>query len=297
MTLTNTITLTTVADNHFAVLLAALIKSIEINHRSGEDIHIYIVDDGLSEANRQKLMNSISQEKIQIFWTKIEDAVPSHLSLPLDNSSFPLNTYVRLCLPFYIPQNVDKVIYLDADMIVLEDISKLWHTDLNGKVIAGVVDRSEVVSSSWGGIQNYKELGLHHDTKYFNAGLLMIDLNKWRQQNFTEVVLKCISENRKCATFPDQYGLNVVFANQWLELNSLWNCIPMRNEKNPYLIHFIGRKPIFKGYNYNPKYKEQFFEYVNQTEWKNYRQKSEMNRLAKKLYNVVTKKIKRMVEA
>lgn len=296
MALTNTITLTTVADNHFAVLLAALIKSIEINHQSGEDIHIYIVDDGLSEANRQKLTNSISGQKIKLYWTKIQDAVPAHINLPLDNSSFPLNTYVRLCLPYFIPQNVEKVIYLDVDMIVLEDISKLWNTDLNGKVIAGAVDRSEVVSSTWGGIRNYKELGLPPDTKYFNAGLLVIDLKKWRDQCYTEIVFQCIKENRENATFPDQYGLNVVFANQWCELSSLWNCIPMRNEQNPYLIHFIGRKPIFKGYNYNQKYKEQFFEYVNQTEWKNYRQRSEMNRLAKKLYNVVSKKIKRMVE-
>lgn len=296
MPLPDTITLTTVADNHFAVLLAALIKSIEINHRSGEEIHIYIVDDGISEANRKKLINSISGEKLRMSWIKIKDAIPSHITLPLDSSSFPLNTYIRLCIPYFIPKHLNKVIYLDADMIVLEDISKLWHTDLNDKVIAGVVDRSEVVSSSWGGIQNFEELGLHPDTKYFNTGLLVIDLEKWRQQNFTEVVFRCITQNRKSASFPDQYGLNVVFANQWRELSPLWNCIPMRNEKNPYLIHFIGRKPIFKGYNYNERYKEQFFEYVDQTEWKNYRQRSEMNRLAKKLYNVVSKRIKRMVE-
>jgi len=87
----------------------------------------------------------------------MDDAVGQGSNLPNDKSSFPLSIYIRLFLPFFLPQHVKKAIYLDADMLVLEDVAKLWNTDIGEKIVAGVVDRSQVVSSSWGGIQNYRE--------------------------------------------------------------------------------------------------------------------------------------------
>jgi len=122
--------------------------------------------------------------------------------------------------------------------------------------------------------------------------LLLINLEEWRRKNITERVFKCIKENQEWLNFPDQYGLNVVFANQWYELDYRWNCVPMSTEKQPFIIHFIGRKPIFKGYNYNEQYKQLFFSYLKLTEWRNFKQKSEFDRLAKKLFNKGVKKFK-----
>ncbi len=83
----------------------------------------------------------------------------SKSNLPLDASSFPLNVYARLFIPHFISPLLEKVIYLDVDMIMEKDIQELWNIDLQDKMISGVIDRSGVVSSSWGGISNYKELG------------------------------------------------------------------------------------------------------------------------------------------
>lgn len=284
------ITLVVVCNNHFAVLLAALLKSIDLTHKREEHINLYIVDDGLSGSNRTKLIRCICSAKITLIWVKIGDAIPKGTIIPMDNSSFPISAYLRLFASHFVESNVKKIIYLDADMILLEDISTLWNIDLQGYVVAAVVDRTGKVSNSWGGIKNYKELGLDFEAKYFNSGLLVIDIPKWREMNLTNRILACINENKLYAAFPDQYGLNVVLSNNWLELDPLWNCFPMATAENPYLIHFIGRKPIFKKYDYNQAYKKLFFEYLNQTEWRGFKPQMESSRIFRKFYNMMSKK-------
>lgn len=286
----NVISIVSVCDNHYMVMLSALIKSIELNHHSGEYIDYFIVDDGISEKNRKKLEASINAELIHLNWIKMSEIVHGEIKLPLDYSSFPLNIYIRLFIPYFIPANLRKVIYLDVDMIVCKDISELWSADLGDKVIGGVVDRSDSVSAEWLGIKNYRELGIPAETKYFNSGMLLINPEKWRALNITEKIISCIQDNIKFADFPDQYGLNVVFANQWLELDNRWNSQAMLAIEDPYLIHFTGRKPIYSSYDYNADYREEFFKYIRQTQWADFKPISEFRRLMKKLYNKFEKK-------
>jgi len=281
----NRITIVTICDNHYMMMLAALIKSIEINYRSTDKIDLYIVEDNVSERNKKKLIASVNPELVGLYWLKMSEVIPPNLKLPLDYSSFPLNIYARLFIAYFIPSHLEKVLYLDVDMIVLEDISKLWKTDLEDKIIAGVVDRAELVSCSWAGILNYRELGIPADTKYFNSGLLLINTVKWRNSEVTNKIITCVKDNMKFANFPDQYGLNVIFANQWVELDPRWNSQAMLSLENPYLIHFTGRKPIYTSYNYNEHYKNEFYKYLQLTEWKNYTPVGEYRRLLKKIYN------------
>ena len=285
MRLGDSITIVSVSDNHYVVLLAALLKSIEINHKSGEPIDFYIVEDGISESNKKKTKDSINKNIITIHWISLSEAIPSNILLPLDRSSYPLNIYVRLWIPEFIPANINKVIYLDVDMLVIEDISKLWQTDIGNKAIAAVKDRPEVNLSNWERIKNFKELGLTANLEYFNSGLLILNLNEWRKHDYTKKIIQCIKDNIQFADFPDQYGLNVIFANQWFKLSPLWNCHASSKEKNPNLIHFSSRKPIYRSYNNNKYYQEVFDGYLAQTLWGDHKPISEYKRLLKKLYN------------
>ncbi|MCX6306817.1 MAG: glycosyltransferase family 8 protein [Bacteroidetes bacterium] len=295
--MSNAITIFTVCDNHFTVLLAALIKSIEVNHHSDEHVNLYIVGDKLTPANKKNLEKCAESEKFSFFWIEIKDVIKDKSSLPLDGSSFPLIVYIRLFFPLFLPPEIDKVIYLDVDMIVRKDISVLWQTDLGDKIIAGVPDRSEKVSCSWGGIANYAELGIDPDSKYFNSGLLMMSRRKWVASNITEKIIDCIAANKKYANFPDQYGLNVVFANQWMELDRRWNSYSMIETEDPYLIHFIGIKPIFTSYSYVEKYKTEFYRYLEMTPWAGYKPIGNYVRLLKKVQNKVFKKGYRLISS
>ncbi len=285
------IVIVTVCDNHFAILLAALVKSIEMNHLSGECIELYIIEDSLANSTKSKLLTSVNQQMFRIKWLAMKDVIPLKSDLPLDRSSFPLNVYVRLFIAYFIPADTKKVLYLDVDMIVKKDISVLWQTELGEHVLAAVVDRSGKVSSRWGGISNYKELGIDAESKYFNSGLLLINPIKWREQHITSKVINCINSNRRYANFPDQYGLNVVFANDWLELDSKWNNYSALNEPDPFIIHFIDIKPIYTSYNLNKEYKDQFFFYLQFTAWKDFKPIKQYHRIIRKVYNRLTKRV------
>jgi lipopolysaccharide biosynthesis glycosyltransferase len=288
---TNRITVVTVCDDHFSVMLATLIKSIEVNHKKPEIVEIYIVEDKISITNKKNIIQSAEHSKIILYWLKMADVVNKR-QLPLDTSSFPLNVYVRLFIPHFLPDSCSKVIYLDVDMIVLTDLSELWNTDMKGCVIAGVPDRAGTVGTSWAGIKNFAQLGLPTETVYYNSGLLLLDLVQWRSSDFTEQILECIETNKRFANFPDQYGLNVVFANRWHQLDSRWNTYAFSMEEKPFIIHFIGQKPIYTSYNNSLKYQQEFLSYLALTPYSGFKTRNKYVRLLHKLSHLLQKKIK-----
>ena len=272
------------SDNHYAILIAALIKSIEVNHKTDEAIDFYIIDDHISATNKEKIEQSVQSGEITIHWHAADQVVPSTVKFPVDTSAFPLTAYYRIFAPLVIPQELERVLYMDVDMIVLDDISKLWHTDIGDKIFGAVQDFQKVVSCSWGGIPNYKELGLAPDTKYFNSGLLLINAKAWRAVDLTSRIFRCLDENKQYINFPDQYGLNVAMANQWFELDPRWNWFANFETKGPYIIHFLDVKPIFKSYRSVPYYQTLFYTYLHLTAWKNHQPISGNYRLFRKIY-------------
>ncbi len=284
------------SDNHYIILLAALIKSIEANIRSGQTIEIHVIEDKVSDSSKAKLKSSVNAQITSLVWHPMESVIPKGMNLPLDKSSYPLNIYMRLFIPYFIPEEIEKVLYLDVDMIVQEDVTTLFEQDLGDKVIAAVLDpRIITFDNSWGGIFNYEALGLSGKTRYFNTGLILMHTKRWREQDITVKIIDCINNNKKFVNYPDQYGLNVVLANQWLELSPLWNHFStIDTTEKPFLIHFVERKPIYQSYNYNLEFKKTFYYFLNQTAWKNFEPIGESSRYIKKIKNILNK-FKKMI--
>ena len=276
-------------DNHYMPLLAALIKSIEVNHHTEEHIHFFILDDGISQRNKIKLTGSVSPRVFTIHWVAKDKVIPDGMSIPYDNSSYPLIIHMRMFIPYFIPPEYEKVIYMDVDMIVNDDISKLWNTDLKEFIIAAVIDVRIRKFDSPNAVQNYIQLGFDADTKYFNSGLMLMNTRSWREKNLTPKVFECIEENRKYANLPDQYGLNVIFANAWLEIDTKWSWSAAEWNPDASLIHFIWRKPIYKTYMFEKRYQEMFYKYLNLTQWKGFVPITEFKRLTKKIMNKILK--------
>ncbi len=281
----NNITVVVVCDDHYMILLAALLKSIEVNHKTNEHIDFYVVEDKVSKINKDKLTLSVSSKKISLKWIKMKDTIPKGISLPLVKNSYPLNTYVRLFIPHFIPKQIKRVIFLDVDMIMLEDISTLWSINFGDKIIAAVKDPGALTIEK--GVKNYKHLNFDPNENYFNAGLQIINTDKWRLESITEKAIEAINKYRDFALLGDQYGLNVSLYKKWHELDPLWNHFCCFKHSNPYLIHFYGRKPIY--YSYNNHFREVFYLYLDKTEWKNSKSIGEFNRYIKKIGNVLQK--------
>ena len=182
--------LVTICDNAFALLLATLLKSIEVNLTTPAHFDLYLVDDQMRASTRSKLIEAINPAVFSVHWLTLDQALPPNIVLPLDRSGFPRNVFVRLFIPYFIPQHLTKVVYLDVDMIAHQDITPLWSIELGNTPLGAVMDRAQRVSSSWGGYANYQALGLAPDTKVFNSGLLVIDPIQWRQEELTQRIIR-----------------------------------------------------------------------------------------------------------
>ncbi len=285
-------TIVVATDNHYVVLLAALIKSIESNLKGSQKIDFYIIEDRVSQRNKAKLEKSVNPSISNLIWKDRSTIIPKDIQLPTDRSNLPLTIYMRLFIPYLIPDHIEKILYLDVDMIVLEDISTLFHTDLEDNLIGAVVDPGIITfDHGWNGILNYQELGLDAKSRYFNSGLMLINTPKWKELDIAQKVIQCIEQNINYANFPDQYGLNVILNNRWKELDPRWNHFSTMEHDKPFLIHFVWRKPIYKSYDKNPEYRILFYRYLNQTEWKNFKPIGETTRYFKKIRNILLKKL------
>jgi len=259
-------------DNNFVPLLAASIKSLEINS-AGSQKDIYIIDDGISPANRQKLIRSIGTDEITLKFLLVKDVV-GKITIPyFNNAALPVTTFFRLFVHTFIPEETERVLYLDSDMVILGNIKELWDVDFGDNIIAAVQDPGiKTLGCSWGGgVRNWEELGYQSEDKYLNAGLLLINLKKWNEFDVCTKALDVAVKYQKHIVYGDQYCLNAVLANRWLELNPEWNHLVDNDKPGAKLLHYIGNKPIYTNYTYNSAYSDIFFEYLNKTEWKNFK--------------------------
>jgi len=290
----DTISIVVASDNFYAILIAALLKSIDVNHKTPEHIDFHIIDDGISTKFKKQLETIVDSSRLTIFWHTSKSIIPSNLSIPVDTSGFPMTTYLRVFAPNVVGLDVHKLLYIDVDIILQDDISKLWHMSTGEHVIAAVQDIAKTVDCDWGGLPNYKELGLDPKTKYFNAGVLLINTDKWREQNISAEIIGALIKYKETVQLGDQYGLNVVFATKWEELDPKWNWFASLEKGNPSLIHFLDIKPIFTTYNSNEYFKQEFFRYLDMTPWKNFKLINGKNRLFRKAFNKIKKALLRL---
>lgn len=290
METSNSISIVVTTDEHYLVLLAGLIKSIEAHNESENNFNFYIIADHISIEHRKKMEESVDKSITTIYWKELNEVVPEGFSIPIDWSSYPCNIHFRLFIPFFIPKEVKKVLYLDVDMIVLKDLGSLMEVNLEGFIIAAVTDsRIFTLGNHWGGILNYDALDLSPALPYFNTGLLLINCEEWMAFNTTEKIIQCIIKNKHFANYPDQYGLNVVLANRWKQLNPLWNYFSDGVHTSPYIVHFVSRKPIYASYKGNPFYQKLFWKYLQKTTWDDEVKIGELRRYSKKVKNILQK--------
>jgi len=89
----NKISIIVASDNHYAILIAALLKSIDLNHKTPEHIDFYIIDDGIASGTKTKLNSIVSPDRITLKWIKSSNMIPADISIPVDTSSFPMTAY------------------------------------------------------------------------------------------------------------------------------------------------------------------------------------------------------------
>jgi lipopolysaccharide biosynthesis glycosyltransferase len=135
----------------------------------------------------------------------------------------PITTYDKLTIAESLPAELTKVIWLDCDMLVLADLAELWDSPIGDSHLLAVRDALVPDVSSRFGISGFAEIGLEASTAYFNAGMMVIDLIKWRASGIAAAALKYLKRFQGRVFFWDQEALNAVLAGRWTSIDDKWN--------------------------------------------------------------------------
>lgn len=192
------------SDDKFAEILGVSLVSLYENSRDMEDIAVYILDSGITKENRKKLLTvckNYCRRKIVFIPVK---SISDRLSMDVAADRGSLSQYARLFISSDLPECLTRVLYLDCDIIVNQSIHELWNLDLQGKTIGGLMDAFS---------KYYRQnIDLEKNDIMFNSGVMLIDLEKWKQDRIEEKILKFIIEKHGKIQQGDQGALNAVLS-------------------------------------------------------------------------------------
>ncbi|MEI8278503.1 MAG: glycosyltransferase family 8 protein [Bacteroidota bacterium] len=256
---------------HAAVMLFTLIKN-----NPNTDIHLYaICDDKIEDEDWTKLSKVYQGSRLVLEKVRID---PAHFSNFKLSDHATLANYYRIQMAELLPENIDKLLYLDVDIVVLKDLLELYRTDIDNYYVAAIEDPDNPVRFKF---------GFSPSDPYFNSGIMLINLAAWRRDNLLKKLTEFILNNAALIQYWDQDAFNVVCKGHWKALAPKYNvqtnlfyihsnAITYTYEDiqnaiaDPYIIHFTGKSKPWEYMDKHPV-KEIYYKYLRKTPWKNFK--------------------------
>ncbi len=212
------------ADDNYARPMAVTLFSALSHLPRRRPVHVFIVDGGIREPQRERLARVVAASGAAATVHFVTPDLSPLRGLPT-TSQLTAATYLRLLIPDVVPATFARAIYLDSDLLVRLNLTELWEQDMEGRPLMAVWDSTIPTVSAPGGLRNYTELGLAPDTRYFNGGLLLLDLARWREAGLAEKIIRHTRDHAAHIQWADQDGLNAVLAHEWTALPPQWNLL------------------------------------------------------------------------
>lgn len=269
------------ADDKFAMGLAVTLYSALANLEVNRPIDIYIIDGGISEQNKNRLTKALSINSVSVSLKWIEPDLELLDGMKVTRA-LSTATFFRLLLPELLPAQLDRIIYLDSDLVIEGNLLKLWQEELGNRPALAVQDYHYLYVSN-GLNDRYQELGLAPDTPYCNAGVMLINLKQWRIELLHIKMLEYARKYHKIDL--DQNAINAIIPNRWKPLDPKWNVQifgvdrfatsylydPKDLVRNAFILHFTTPlKP------WHPSYRQvsagRFAHYLRKCNWFNNRE-------------------------
>lgn len=249
-------------DKNFGKFAGITITSLAHNNLDN-DLIIHIIYDELLPADMHKLQQTEKlYRNLTLHFYQITSTEGMTFIVPEGHITQAM--YYRYLFGEMLPKEITKIIYMDADIICKGDILPLWQTDLQGKVIGAVRDYGEDRSCGRIGLKN---------GRYFNSGVLLIDLTKWRHQKLTQQLFKWLDEvGGTKILWGDQDALNGVIDGGFTELSNIYNGIVINNttlneDLDLVLVHYIDYVKPWHIYYMDGNAKTLYWEYVKKSLW------------------------------
>jgi len=269
-------------DDHYTLPTAVTIKSVLTHLHPSYRLEAAILADRVSATNRRLLEDTLSDERVSLQWIDL----PTDLGLASYPMSSPLNkehsptVWADLYLGDLLPASWRRVIYMDSDMLALGDLSQLFQSDLGGNMVGAVQDDPVPIVSAEFGIRPWRQLGFAAEDPYFNSGILMVDLLKWRAKEVVAAAGSYLARFGDVLTQYDQEVLNVVCHGDWSPLEKKWNVTGWWNyperRVGPYsdihdevmVFHFAGKTKPWKASSPTSPFVEGYRATAQMTAWK-----------------------------
>jgi lipopolysaccharide biosynthesis glycosyltransferase len=277
-------------DDNFLMTTGVMLVSLFETNKANK-IHIHIFSANLNEENVNHLKAITERYGGDFEFYHLASSIFENFNF---NERISLASYYRILIPEIINKNINKILYLDGDMIVNGDLLPLWETDLNDYVIGASDDIVAIDVKEFYRLEIPKEFG------YFNAGMVLINTEKWRNDNTTQKVLTFLTENKEIIKFHDQDGLNKILFDKVKKLPVKWNqqvgiycCKPNfirsvfpgmdleKTTKNPVIVHFNGKEKPWNYVSLHP-FTKMFKYYLKLSGLKNNAEKITLKKFLKK---------------
>ena len=275
-------------DDNYIMPTGVMLTSLFENNKD-INVNVHLLHGGLTNEHIDQITNQVSKYNQNIRFYRMDDHLfsefPIGKSYQTNHVGSSMATYYRLFLSQILHDNIEKVIYLDGDILVLYSLKELWNIDMSDKAIAAVAD------SYNNDITHYNRLRYPQKQGYFNAGVLLINLKYWREHKVESKFLDYVANYPERLACHDQDVLNYIFKDAKMELPLKYNMLNeywfdvryslisweyeqqiLDGQKNPVIIHFTCiPKPWYK--NCKHPYKKMFEKYKSMSLWSNVKEK------------------------
>ncbi|KAF3981538.1 MAG: glycosyltransferase family 8 protein [Methylococcales symbiont of Hymedesmia sp. n. MRB-2018] len=191
---------------HLGVVLGSLVES-----NSHNNVDVYVITQQIAESSKDRLATVIEGVgKFTITFIGSQDKKVQKLEA---DGHISAATYIRFELPSLL-NKLDKVLYLDADLVITDDLSDFWNVNVTDHYVAAVENPF---------FDRYESLGMEPKQGYFNAGVLLLNLSRWRIGEVESKALEYLSNHQSECLMFDQDALNAVFQGNWKRVDLRWN--------------------------------------------------------------------------
>lgn len=216
-------------DKNYLSVCSTSIISLLSHNKSFKKINIHILTLDLGGDEMQKIKELEHQFLNVVFCFYHLNSIIEKYTI--QNQGYSMAGYLRIFVKYALPENLKKILYLDGDTLILGDLSFLWNLGLEGKVCGGVLDSVTLDAKT--------RIGLNQSDKYFNAGVLLIDLEKWGEEKIESKLIDFLNIKKGDIFHHDQGLLNAVIRD-WKELPAKFDAM------SPYM--FFKRHQLIKLY-------------------------------------------------
>lgn len=206
----NNIHLGIAIDQNYVTLFYVLLTSVFYNNKKNK-ITVHIIATGVDEVERNKMAQFVKEQNGEICFYDFDPNKASDLYL---KKHLTVACYYRLYLPALVPPEIDRLLYLDTDIVIIGDLLDLYKTDFKGLPAAIV---------NYPAAEAKPELNIENPGDYFNSGVMLMNLSEWKGQHISERAIEFVQQNPEKCKLSDQDGLNAVLVGNYLKLPLKYN--------------------------------------------------------------------------